>query len=129
MILRQNHIDEILRQARQAYPEECCGLLTGENETVTSLIPSDNVSTGNKTRTFEIDPMVRFKIIRDSGERSLLGFYHSHPNGVPYPSETDKSMVYEPDLLWIIATLDEIKAFRFNETKQDFEEIPIQVKL
>ncbi len=129
MIISQAHIDEILRQAAASHPEECCGLLIGEEDTVHSLLPSKNVSTGDRTKTFEIDPKVRFKQIRESGERALLGFFHSHPNSVPYPSETDKSMVYEPELIWVIATLSELKAFRFNEAKQDFEEIPIQVKL
>ena len=129
MIISQAHIDDILQQAATAHPEECCGLLIGDNNTVQTLLASPNVSQGDKTKTFEIDPKIRFKQIRESGERALLGFYHSHPNGTPYPSETDRSMVYEPELIWVIATLKEIKAFRFDEAKQDFKEIPIQVKL
>lgn len=129
MIFSQDHIDFILAHARQAHPEECCGLIVGQDDVVERLLPSDNVSNGDKTNSFEIDARVRFKLIRETGERSMLGFYHSHPNGVPYPSDTDKAMVYEPELIWVIATLDEVKAFRFNEAKQDFDEIPIQVKL
>lgn len=129
MIISQDHIDRILGFTKDAYPEECCGLLVGENEQVHRIIPSDNMTQGDKTKTFEIDPQVRFDLIRTTGERSLLGFYHSHPNGLPTPSEIDKSMVNEPDLIWVIATLDNIKAFRFIEEKQDFEEISIQVKL
>lgn len=129
MIFSQDQIDCILAHARQAHPEECCGLIVGQDDVVERLLPSDNVSNGDKTNTFEIDARVRFKLIRETGERSMMGFYHSHPNGVPYPSDTDKAMVYEPELIWVIATLDEVKAFRFLEAKQDFEEIPIQVKL
>lgn len=129
MILTQAQYDEILNQARSAYPQECCGLIVGRAGRVERLLPSENVSTGDKTKTFEIDPAVRFQLIRETGERSMMGFYHSHPNGVPFPSDTDKAMVYEPELIWLIATLDEIKAFRFLETKQDFEEISIQVTL
>lgn len=129
MIFSQDQIDFILAHARQAHPEECCGLIVGQDDVVKRLLPSDNVSNGDKTNTFEIDARVRFKLIRETGERSMMGFYHSHPNGVPYPSDTDKAMVYEPELIWVIATLDEVKAFRFVEAKQDFEEIPIQVKL
>jgi len=129
MIFRQEQIDFILAHARQAHPEECCGLIVGQDDVVERLLPSDNVSNGDKTNSFEIDARMRFKLIRETGERSMMGFYHSHPNGVPYPSDTDKAMVYEPELIWVIATLDEVKAFRFFEAKQDFEEIPIQVKL
>lgn len=129
MIISQNNIDRILHFTKEAHPEECCGLLVGAEDEVSHIIPSDNVTQGDKTKTFEIDPQVRFDLIRTTGERTLLGFYHSHPNGLPFPSETDKSMVYEPDLIWMIATLENVKAFHFIEEKQDFEEIPIQVKL
>ncbi|NVK19124.1 MAG: M67 family metallopeptidase [Methylocystaceae bacterium] len=129
MILSKAHYDDILNHARAAFPEECCGLIVGHTDCVERLLPSNNISKGDKTKTFEIDPAVRFQLIRETGERSMMGFYHSHPNGVPFPSDTDKAMVYEPELIWVIATLDEIKAFRFLKTKQDFEEIPIQVKL
>ena len=118
-----------MRLTKEAHPFECCGLLAGFGETVDRILPSDNVSTGDKTKTFEIDPKVRFQLHRETGESSMLGFYHSHPTGTPYPSDTDKAMVFEPELLWVISTLDEIKAFRFDEEKQDFAEIPIQVKL
>ncbi|WP_135078750.1 M67 family metallopeptidase [Terasakiella sp. SH-1] len=129
MIIKQSDLDCLLELTRQAHPEECCGLIVGDGETVERLMPSANITTGDKTRSFELDPKVRFELIRESGERALMGFYHSHPNGSPFPSETDKSMVYEPELLWVITTLDKIKAFRFCEVNQDFEEIPIQVKL
>jgi len=127
--ISQSHIDQLFEQARTSFPEECCGLFCGQNQHVSALYPSENVSTGDKTKTFEVDPQLRFDLIAQTGERNVLGLYHSHPGGMPYPSETDKAMVYEPDLIWIILTLDEIKAFRFVITKQDFEEIPIQVNL
>ncbi len=128
MIFTQAQIDFILNEARKATPEECCGLLVGNNQIVEKILPSPNVAEGDRTRRFEIDPQVRFNQIRESGERMLLGFYHSHPTSVPYPSETDKAMVYEPGLIWVIATLKEIKAFRFNQEKQDFEELSISLK-
>ncbi len=129
MIIHQDHIDAIFAHTKACHPQECCGLIIGDGDVVKRLMPSDNVTTGDKTKTFEIDPAVRFKLIRETGERSMMGFYHSHPNGIPYPSDTDKAMVYEPEMIWVIATLDEIKAFRFDEVNQDFAEIPIQVKL
>lgn len=129
MIISKDFYDAILSHAKAAYPEECCGLIVGDGNQVQKLYPSDNISLGDKTKTFEIDPAVRFRIIRDTGERSLMGVYHSHPTSLPYPSETDKAMVYEPDLIWLITDLKKIRAFRFIEDKQDFEEISIRVKL
>lgn len=127
--ISKTDFNAILNHAKHAHPEECCGMFTGDGQKVQALYPSDNISAQDKTRTFEVNPKVRFQIIRETGERSVMGIYHSHPNGVPYPSQTDRSMVYEPDLIWIIATLTELKAFRFITTKQDFEEIEIKVRL
>jgi len=129
MIITQKNIDTIIRLTIEAHPFECCGLLAGQGDEVMSIHPSDNVSTGDKTKTFEIDAKVRFDLMRDPTAPEMIGFYHSHPNGLTSPSDTDKSMAFEPELLWLIATKKGVKAFRFNETKQDFEEVPIQVKL
>ncbi|MDV7339378.1 M67 family metallopeptidase [Terasakiella sp. A23] len=129
MIISQDHIDEIFAHTKRVHPEECCGLIIGKGDEVTDLMASRNVSESDRTKTFEIDPATRFKLIREQGHDAMIGFYHSHPNGIPYPSKTDKTMVYEPEMIWIIATQDEIKAFKFDEIKQDFAELPIQVKL
>jgi proteasome lid subunit RPN8/RPN11 len=127
MILPKVLYDQMIAHARTAHPEECCGLVCGDFEKVNRLFPSENIFKGDKTTAFELDPKVRFQQIRETGERSLLGFYHSHPNGICAPSETDKSMVYEPELIWFLVTTEQVRAFQFDEKKRDFNEIALQI--
>lgn len=138
LIITQQDYEKIRAHTLKALPQECCGLIIGKMDEngcyhVHSLMPSKNVADGDKTTRFEIDPQLRFDILRkerqgDLGENKLIGFYHSHPFGTAQPSKTDRSMVYEPELLWVIATEDEIKAFSYEENKQDFFEVCIQQK-
>lgn len=90
---------EILRQALQERPNECCGLLAGRlvQPDPTSIIvgrverrfPLVNVK-ANPER-YEVDPkgmLAAMRAMREPGLRELA-FYHSHPTSEPVPSKTD----------------------------------------
>ena len=106
----------ITQHAQMAFPNECCGILLGkrtEADTwhVTSVLKSANVTQDDPARTFEIDPTLLIrtqKACRDGGQ-NILGYYHSHPNGAPHPSERDKKNAWDADKVWIIASLDDRK--------------------
>lgn len=124
------HIDPLLAEAirhaaGKSYPNECCGLLTGEardrNITITGIHPSDNVTGGDPARGFEVDPKLRFDLMRMieslNDETEIIGHYHSHPDHPAEPSATDLSMAYEVDFIWLICASTrigggEIGAFR-----------------
>ncbi len=100
--------DRLCDQARQADPQECCGLLIGQAHAqsgwiVTQTIPSPNRAADPETG-FEIDLGVHFKIQRDlRGTAALiLGCYHSHPNGPPAPSRRDRDGMVQDGFLWLI---------------------------
>ncbi|WP_083875741.1 Mov34/MPN/PAD-1 family protein [Caenispirillum salinarum] len=95
--------ESIRAAARSAYPDEGCGLLVGQGERVTRVVPSRNVALRGRDR-FEVDPRVRLdlmKALRGTPER-LLGHWHSHPDAPAVPSATDLAQAYEPALLWLI---------------------------
>ncbi len=107
----------IERAAESAYPEEACGLLVGRAEPggawqVNAVEASANVAEPPRTRRFEVDPKLRLRLeraLRDSPD-SVMGVYHSHPNGRAEPSETDISMIFEPDMIWLITAVSEGRA-------------------
>ena len=107
----------IERAAEAAYPEEACGLLVGCSEPggacrVNAVEASANVAEPPRTRRFEVDPKLRLRLereLRDSSD-SVVGVYHSHPNGSAEPSETDRSMIFEPDMIWLITAVGEGRA-------------------
>jgi proteasome lid subunit RPN8/RPN11 len=98
--------------AQAAYPEECCGLLIGFREPdgrvrVTQVAESANVAPPPRRDRFEVDPSLRFSVMRrQRGSREeIVGHYHSHPDGPARPSTHDAASAYEPELVWLIVAI------------------------
>jgi len=140
MIITTNtQLAEISKMAEAAYPAECCGLLAGADHSrsdvrITRIVPSNNVTQTDTRGSFEVDPKVRFDLMQalEGTEEWIIGHYHSHPDHPVEPSATDLSMVYEPDLYWLIASVnkhatDEIKAFRALPDGSEFTSVPIRI--
>lgn len=94
----------IADHARAAAPDEACGILFGDDCRITAAEPAANVA-AHPARAFEIDPAALLRAHRDArGQgRSVVGWYHSHPNGVTEPSATDAARAVEDGKLWLIA--------------------------
>ncbi len=110
-------LQAIEREAEAAYPEEACGLLVGRAEPggawqVNAVEASANVAEPPRTRRFEVDPRLRLRLERELRESpdSIMGVYHSHPNGRAEPSETDTSMIFEPAMIWLITAVADGRA-------------------
>ncbi|MFB6095666.1 MAG: desampylase [Halodesulfurarchaeum sp.] len=102
--------DELLDHAREAAPEEACGILAGEADTppvVTETFRTENVAP-TPDRTYEIDPEAQLAIIQEIEQRGLdlVGFYHSHPHGPAGPSATDRARATWPDHHYLIVSLE-----------------------
>lgn len=111
----------IQRLAEAAYPHECCGLLIGRRLENGDLMvdearPCRNLLADERADRFEIDPQERFDAMRHarSLDREILGHYHSHPDADPQPSATDRQMIYEPELVWLIVGVQDGKAGEIN---------------
>ena len=106
---------QILRDAGAAHPRECCGLLEGTREDgdfrVTAVHRVRNLAaSGNR---FEMEPEDQFaahKRARAQGH-AIVGCYHSHPNGQPWPSQADRAGAGEENFLWLIAAGESLKPF------------------
>ncbi|HEX4860738.1 MAG TPA: M67 family metallopeptidase, partial [Rhizomicrobium sp.] len=94
---------QIAAEARAAYPRECCGLIEGmrEGATVraTALHPTANLA--DAPDRFEIDPREQFRLMREG--RTLVGCYHSHPDGRAEPSARDAEYAFDGDFVWLIS--------------------------
>ncbi len=130
-------MEQITKACEAAYPEECCGLLSGLGEplSITGVHPSDNVSATRKRDRFEVDPRVRFDLMRalEGGPGRIVGHYHSHPDHPAEPSEHDLKMAFEPDLLWLIVAVEagrasETTAHRVDADGKAFHKIPLSIK-
>ena len=98
-------------EALRACPCECCGLIEGiveaQTARVVALHPTTNLAA--EPDRFEIDPAQHIALLRKlrGTERSIIGCYHSHPNGRAEPSERDRESASEPDFLWLICAANE----------------------
>jgi proteasome lid subunit RPN8/RPN11 len=119
VVLPQELRAQILREARDADPRECCGLMEGaaapENFHITALHPARNLA--DAADRFEIDPRDQFAAYKAARARgsAIVGCYHSHPHGRAEPSATDRAGAGEENFLWLIAGSGEINAFVYAQ--------------
>jgi proteasome lid subunit RPN8/RPN11 len=98
----------ITRAVEAAYPNEACGVLIGRREPdgwlVTDAVAGDNVHPEPRHR-FEVDPRLVFEWMRKlrGSPTSLIGHFHSHPDGPAEPSATDRDSAYDRNAVWLIA--------------------------
>ena len=99
----------VCRHSERGYPDEVCGLvigmMEGDEKVVRETVPVENAweQVDERRRRFRIGPEViarEERRARESG-MTLLGFYHSHPDSEPRPSETDRDFAW-PTYSYII---------------------------
>lgn len=140
ILFHPEHMKCLEDATKHAYPYESCGLIAGhwsnteKGKIVTQVVTSPNVSNRNHRDSFEIDPQVRFNLMRslEGSIDTIIGHYHSHPDHSAEPSKTDLEMAYEPDLTWVIIALDqlhtiEIRAFNVLPDASAFVPVGIQI--
>jgi proteasome lid subunit RPN8/RPN11 len=134
LVLSSAIAEHIEREGVAAYPNECCGILVGrdvvDQRIVEKLIPMKNVfDAGEQYHRFSIDPLALARADEDAGKdgRTVVGFYHSHPDHPARPSEYDRTHV-PPWSFYshvIVAIHDrkpvDMTCWRMNEETEQFE--------
>lgn len=122
----------IRAHAREEYPHECCGALLGREEgevrVVEQVIRLANERTDERERRFYVSPqqvLMAERCARDAG-LLLLGFYHSHPDHPPIPSEYDREHAL-PFYSYPIVSVKqgeptELRSWRLREDRSGYEE-------
>lgn len=128
----------LLNDAVQAFPDECCGFLFGEedqqgNRSISQIQVVINAKEGDKRRRFVIAPLDYIRAEQYAEEKNLLllGVYHSHPNHPAIPSEHDR-VAAQPYFSYIIVSVLEgkigpVRSWRLNDDAQ-FEEETVAVE-
>ncbi len=96
-------IENLVAQAANALPHECCGILLGRGWNIIALLPARNIHATPPTH-FERDPQALIDAHRAArqGGAQVAGYYHSHPNGRTGPSPTDRAMASGDGRIWAI---------------------------
>ena len=123
MRVTQEILEELLVEAEAAHPCECCGILLGEGQSITAIRSAANVHLQPETH-FEIDPQALVDAHRAArqGGPQVLGYYHSHPNGLARPSATDEAMATGQKLVWAIIAARRVTFWR--EAAAGFAALP-----
>lgn len=131
--LHSSHPDQMFAHARCADPDECCGLIGGDDERAASIYPLRNVASNSEV-AYEVAPEELFAAQREMRQRGeqLLAIYHSHPRATePTPSDTDVRLAYYPAAIYFIVGLASpeptLRAFRISETERSWEQVEYAV--
>jgi [CysO sulfur-carrier protein]-S-L-cysteine hydrolase len=120
--------------AREAAPEECCGLLGGRVDEARSVYRLRNVAR-TPSVAYEAAPEDLFDAQRRMRERweSLVAIYHSHPRSEePAPSASDVRLAFYPSAVYFIIGFDAagegvLRAFRISEREGRWERAQVEV--
>jgi proteasome lid subunit RPN8/RPN11 len=97
-------LERLILHAKQAYPNEGCGLLAGR-DAADRFIAMKNLS--GSAAEYEMDPaelIHALRELRESGER-LVAIYHSHPHGPAELSKKDLEQAYYPEVAQLLISL------------------------
>lgn len=126
LILPPFHFQKISTQAETSYPNECCGLLLGQQnqqiKTVIEVWPAENAwqteadehwpeqTEFTEEKRYAISPQLILKAMKSARERhlSIIGIYHSHPDHPAIPSEFDRIYAW-PEYSYIILSVQKGK--------------------
>lgn len=135
--LRPEVEDYINAHGQEAFPNECCGFLYGDEKDgrlITLAQRVNNSKEGDQRRRFEISPLdyMKAELFALEHNTQLLGIYHSHPKHPAIASEHDlaKAMPYFSYV--IISVMEDavvdIKSWKLKEDIREFQEEKVQIK-
>ena len=132
-------INRMLKEAKTAYPHECCGLIVGKindsGKVVHDVYPVENKNKVRAADRYEIDSKEFDRIDRESSEKgwNIIGIYHSHPDHPAEPSAFDKECACVwTEYSYIIISVkdgvdDDLRCWHFDSGKKEVEEEEIKI--
>lgn len=107
----------LTNHAENERPNESCAILFGTTEKKGSIVKdvflAKNIAESPVNFTISNDQLIEgYKIAEEKG-MEVVGIFHSHPDSIAYPSETDKRFMIGNPVVWVIYSgiSKEIKSF------------------
>ena len=129
--LPRSHSDEIIAHAREDAPNECCGIIAGNDGGATKLYRALNAEAS--PYRYNVDPKDLLRIYRDIDGNGwdVLAIYHSHTHTEAYPSPTDVKLAAWPEAYYVIVSLEDdanpvLRAFRIEDGEVTEEELRVE---
>ena len=124
----------IRRHGRDAYPHACCGALIGRGGQVNEALALPNATAEGPRRRFLVRPVDYRAAERRATEQEgeLLGFYHSHPDGLARPSRYDLDHAWPAFAYVIVAVANgepgRLTSWRLRDDRSRFDEEAVVIE-
>ena len=128
LTLPKAYIDEMIAHALEDAPNECCGIIAGQDSRAVKLFRAQNAEAS--PYRYNVDPKELFRIHRECDENGweFIVIYHSHTASEAYPSATDVRLAFWPETHYVLVSLMDrekpaVRAFRIEDGRVREEEI------
>lgn len=138
LVLPVRLLETILQHAGETYPSEGCGALIGRvaqdgRRRPLRAIPLTNVAAENPRRRYRIAPEDLIRLHKDARADGLevLGYYHSHPDAEPVPSEYDRATAW-PWYVYVIVRVAGgracgVMAWQLRDDRSMFDPVALEL--
>ncbi len=129
IIIKRKVVENIFKHGQQEAPFEACGYLAGRDNQITNYYPMTNIDKSEDH--FTLDPKEQFAVLKETRAAGLtiIAIAHTHPTGPAKPSDEDIKLAFDPDTIYVIASLidqkNEIKAFKIRNGISKIERLEI----
>ncbi len=128
--LERPFVDEMIAHAREEAPNECCGIIAGQDGRAVKLFRAKNAEAS--PYRYNVDPQDLFRIYRECEANGwdFLAIYHSHTFTEAYPSATDVRLAFWPESYYVLVSLANpqrpvVRAFRIIDGQAEEEALKI----
>ena len=98
-------------------PNEACAILFGitdkQKTIVKEIFLTKNIDKSPVNFTISNEQLIQCYKTAEEKKMEVVGIFHSHPNSVAYPSNTDKKFMHSNPVIWVIysGTANEFRAY------------------
>jgi proteasome lid subunit RPN8/RPN11 len=124
MRIARSMLDQIVAQARDEAPNECCGIVASRDGRAVTLFKARNDKASPLAYNIDGRDLQRIYDEIDAGELEVGIIYHSHTRSDPEPSQTDINLAspFFPDVVYLIVGVkdperDDIRAWHIRDGK------------
>lgn len=105
--LSARQLDEMVAHCLRCFPEEGCGLLSGDPLTgmVRAVHPMANNAASAEVYSLDPREHLRVDLEAEAAGSSIIGVFHSHTRTDPYPSPTDVRQAPDPGWHYVLVSL------------------------
>jgi len=117
IIITESQKKILSNHADNEKPNESCAILFGRIENQKTIVEdiflTKNIDESPINFTISNEQLIKCYKTAEEKKMEVVGIFHSHPNSVAYPSETDKKFMYSNPVVWVIYSgiSDEFRAY------------------